>query len=313
MTAWLSTLSVTTAAQCTGPGSRTLFRETFGTTTNPVDISARTNHQYFPVCPNDGQYTVTNRSDTVCYHTWHRVLHDHTSTDGTGNMLIVNTSYEAGEFYRQTLPKLCSRSSYEFSAWCINLIRVHMCDENNPLLPNLTIRIEMLNGQLVKEYVVGLISETVTPEWRRFSMTFTPPDVDEPVVVKLLNTGGGCGNDLALDDIALVQCRPCGEDPGPYAYKILMPTAFSPNGDGLNDKLLLTVGEGVAEMMFTIYDRWGSVVFAGNSAEAQWDGTFQQVPCQDGVYACKVVYTYLDYYDLSLINRTQYGQVLLIR
>ncbi|MEZ0612260.1 gliding motility-associated C-terminal domain-containing protein [Fibrella sp. WM1] len=308
--AWLGSWYTTASAQCTGPGSRLLFRETFGTVSQPVDISDRTNHQFFPICPNDGQYTITNRSDSVCYHAWHQVRNDHTSTDGTGNMLIVNASYDSGEFYRQTLTRLCSRSSYEFSAWCINLINIHKCDDNSPLLPDLTIRIETRNGRLVKEYVVGYLKETPQPDWRRLSVTFTPPDVDEEVVVKLLNTGGGCGNDLALDDIELVQCRPCSEYDNPNAYKVLVPNAFSPNGDTLNDKLELAVGEAVIDVVTTIYDRWGSVIFVSDSSREWWDGTFKGVPCQDGLYACKVSYSY---YDMSPVSHTQYGQVLLVR
>lgn len=303
------------AGQCTGPGSKVLFRETFGTVARPVDITGRTNHQFFAVCPNDGQYTITNRSDTMCYKAWHRILNDHTSTNGAGNFLIVNNAYAAGEFYRQTLLKLCSRSSYEFSAWYINMIKVHRCEGNNPILPNLTIRLETQTGRLISEQLVGLIEETPAPQWRRLSLTFIPPDVDEPVVVKLLNSEkGGCGNDFAFDDFELIQCRPCTDlTRTPNANKVVVPSAFSPNADGVNDRLDLFVGDLITGLNLTIYDRWGSVIFRSDSTDNRWDGTFNGTPCQDGVYAYKVKYEYIDEIADAFTNHTLYGQVLLVR
>ncbi|RYD58019.1 MAG: gliding motility-associated C-terminal domain-containing protein [Sphingobacteriales bacterium] len=50
-----------------------------------------------------------------------------------------------------------------------------------------------------------------------------------------------------------------------------VPTAFSPNGDGKND-MLFVLSEGVQQMSFKIYDRWGHVVFEANDMKAGWDG-----------------------------------------
>lgn len=57
------------------------------------------------------------------------------------------------------------------------------------------------------------------------------------------------------------------------APDIFVPTAFSPNGDGLND-ILRPVGVGIAQIhYFRIYNRWGQLVFSGTDAEKGWDGT----------------------------------------
>lgn len=56
--------------------------------------------------------------------------------------------------------------------------------------------------------------------------------------------------------------------------KLGMPTAFSPNGDGLND---IAYARGWALVEFTemkIYNRWGQVVFETTDIEQGWDGTF---------------------------------------
>ena len=53
-----------------------------------------------------------------------------------------------------------------------------------------------------------------------------------------------------------------------------VPTAFSPNGDGLNDYLnILTSGYEFQEIR--IYNRWGNIVFKSNSLLNRWRGEYQ--------------------------------------
>jgi gliding motility-associated-like protein len=67
-----------------------------------------------------------------------------------------------------------------------------------------------------------------------------------------------------------------------------IPDAFSPNGDGHNDRwTILGIGE-VDHLV--IYDRWGEKVFERDhyytaDADAQWDGSFRGQPAPTGVYA----------------------------
>jgi len=52
-----------------------------------------------------------------------------------------------------------------------------------------------------------------------------------------------------------------------------VPTAFSPNYDGLND-VLYPVGNDIENLTFSIYNRWGQKMFESNSLTEGWDGTF---------------------------------------
>ncbi|MEZ5053992.1 MAG: gliding motility-associated C-terminal domain-containing protein [Chitinophagales bacterium] len=78
-------------------------------------------------------------------------------------------------------------------------------------------------------------------------------------------------------------------------YEVEMPTAFSPNGDGLNDFIApLSYRNGIEILDFTIFNRWGEVVFAmnnfiPNSMTNGWDGFFKGTPAQvdDYVYVFK--------------------------
>lgn len=54
-----------------------------------------------------------------------------------------------------------------------------------------------------------------------------------------------------------------------------LPDAFTPNGDGINDKVFVK-GWGIESLIsFSIYNRWGEQVFHTNNIEEGWDGTYK--------------------------------------
>lgn len=65
--------------------------------------------------------------------------------------------------------------------------------------------------------------------------------------------------------------------------KVVLPNAFTPNGDNLNDTFGPTTPCGILFKM-EIYNRWGQVIFSTNSSTDQWDGTFQGNPVESGKY-----------------------------
>lgn len=54
----------------------------------------------------------------------------------------------------------------------------------------------------------------------------------------------------------------------------LLPNAFTPNGDGLNDVFGLINAESY-DVSFSIFNRWGQMVFHTNDPEQSWDGRFE--------------------------------------
>ena len=68
---------------------------------------------------------------------------------------------------------------------------------------------------------------------------------------------------------------------GPDIY---VPTAFSPNGDGLND-ILRAFPVGVRFLHLRIYDRWGRLVFGTTDHRKGWDGTAQGRRLPAGTFA----------------------------
>ena len=63
-----------------------------------------------------------------------------------------------------------------------------------------------------------------------------------------------------------------------------IPTAFSPNGDGLND-VFRPVAVGYRSVdFFKVYNRWGEQVYFGENITAGWDGTYNHKQADMGTY-----------------------------
>lgn len=53
-----------------------------------------------------------------------------------------------------------------------------------------------------------------------------------------------------------------------------VPNAFSPNGDGTNDRIFVR-GYGIDKMTWRIYNRWGVQVYVSNNQTEGWDGRYK--------------------------------------
>ncbi len=89
--------------------------------------------------------------------------------------------------------------------------------------------------------------------------------------------------------------------------RILVPDAFTPNGDGMNDTFVVK-GIFVDQFRINIYDRWGGVVFTSTDKSNSWDGTI------DGQRALAGQYMYrIEINDLTKQQTVRTGAVLLVR
>lgn len=63
-----------------------------------------------------------------------------------------------------------------------------------------------------------------------------------------------------------------------------IPNVFSPNGDGMND-LFLIKNTGLEELICTVYNRWGMLIYEYNAVRSGWDGrTFSDSSVPVGTY-----------------------------
>lgn len=88
----------------------------------------------------------------------------------------------------------------------------------------------------------------------------------------------------------------------------MLPNAFSPNGDGLNDVFKIQNISFKRLVEFRIFDRWGKQVFETGNPATGWDGTVKGKPANADVYYYIIRLGYADDYvetfkgDLTLIR-----------
>lgn len=75
---------------------------------------------------------------------------------------------------------------------------------------------------------------------------------------------------------------------------IAVPTAFTPNGDGLNDYLFPNNAIKAQNLDFRVYNRWGQLVFETKDWTRKWDGRVGGIPQDPGVYVWFLSYTHSD-------------------
>ena len=76
-----------------------------------------------------------------------------------------------------------------------------------------------------------------------------------------------------------------------YTY---FPTAFSPNGDGVNDVFKAVKYPPFKNFRLSIYNRWGEKVFETTNAAEGWNGVYKDVAQPLGVYVWMAAYTFAD-------------------
>ena len=168
-----------------------------------------TTYSYSSDYPGDGFYTVSNGTFGNSFD-WHQIQ-DHTPGDVNGKFLVINAATAAGEFYQTSISGLCENTTYEFSSWLINLVRAGTFCSAQPggTIP-INVRFEIYDStgiNLLAGGDTGNIVETASPNWQEFGLVFQTLIGQDEVILKMINNGaGGCGNDLAIDDIEFKTC-----------------------------------------------------------------------------------------------------------
>jgi len=210
------------ASKCNGALGDPVINETFGAGTNPgPPLSGITNMEYTTNnCPNDGQYTIANSltgSGNCHPETWYNIPSDHTGNPN-GYMMIINASYQPSIFFYQQVDGLCPNTTYEFSAWIINLCIPGFITASFSQ-PNITFTIQTADNQVLATDTTGTIpptpynEEQQRPNWIKYGVYFTTPaNVQGIKLVMTNNAPGGNGNDFIMDDITFRACGPIIEE-----------------------------------------------------------------------------------------------------
>lgn len=109
---------------------------------------------------------------------------------------------------------------------------------------------------------------------------------------------GQCESDRVKLTVIVERC--CDDN-------IFIPSAFTPNGDGLNDNFQLTLQGDSKILSVDIFNRWGQMVYHGNS-NAPWNGAFKGTTVDMGNYFYNISFTCKDG---TII--TKKGEILVVR
>ncbi len=248
------------AQLCQGSLGDPIVNTNFGNGTNPGPplAAATTTYQYVANdCPGDGFYTVRNNTTSCFGNTWHSFTSDHTG-DPNGYFMLVNASFQPSAFYLDTVRGLCGNTTYEFAAWIMNVILPSGCNGNS-ILPNLTLSIEKTDGAVLQTYNTGNIAPLSSPTWKQYGFFFTTPVGITDIVLRIFNNAqGGCGNDLALDDITF---RPCGPLLSPSITGVASNTTSLCEGTAGNYTFTCTVSGGFNNPVYQWQERINNTIW----------------------------------------------------
>ena len=115
-----------------------------------------------------------------------------------------------------------------------------------------------------------------------------------------VNVSNPCGEITESVVVDIIDCN----------LLVIVPNAFSPNGDGIND-FFSPACYLISRYHIEVFNRWGELLFETNDPSYGWNGTVNGKVCHEDVYV------WLIYYESNatdrLIKRTMRGNVLLKR
>lgn len=191
--------------RCGGNSGIPIFTEDFGsgTTPGPALPMGTTSYTFTAAAPQDGSYTISSATD---FFDW-RDIDDHTPGDTNGKAFIVNANFTAGEFYSRRVDGLCENTSYEFSSWLINLLPETGCEGAG--IP-VNVRFEIWDALDTQRLAFGDTGDLFSDNdsvWEQYALVFQTLPGQTAIILKMRNNAnGGCGNDLAIDDIVFKSC-----------------------------------------------------------------------------------------------------------
>jgi gliding motility-associated-like protein len=92
--------------------------------------------------------------------------------------------------------------------------------------------------------------------------------------------------------------------------QVMIPTAFTPNGDGHNEEFMVYGAEAGA-FQLVLFDRWGEEIYRANDPLDFWDGKSGGRAVPDGVYMYTI--TYQDRCNAGNTLITERGHVTVLR
>lgn len=161
----------------------------------------------------DGQYALLNNPN-FGFPDAFRVQDDHTPNDINGYQVVINADFSPGEIYRKNnIPIPSSNFQAQvvvFSAWISNIgsdANQSYCTNNGGLIsPNVDFILEDGMGNPIGTPIstgnLPFVNNGANA-WYQYTAAFQVTGISSVNIVIKNNAPGGCGNDLAIDDISI--------------------------------------------------------------------------------------------------------------
>lgn len=127
----------------------------------------------------------------------------------------------------------------------------------------------------------GTTSNSQFPPPKKYPLAKTKNGTQYPVSLVV-------GNDINCFDTTRFMVRAL------YNCYIDVPTAFTPNGDGLNDYFYPLNGYKTFNLIFRVYNRFGEIIFESRDWRNRWNGTINGIAQPAGTYVWTLQYTHRD-------------------
>jgi gliding motility-associated-like protein len=128
------------------------------------------------------------------------------------------------------------------------------------------------------------------------NLTINNPSASPSIATNYIVTGTDVNGCLSKDTVRI------------DITNLIIPNAFSPNGDLLNDQIKVVTANNLVDFSsLKIYNRWGKLMFSTKDANIGWDGKFNGINCEIGTYYYLLTYsignkTYTEKGDISLLR-----------
>ncbi len=192
---------------------------------------------------------------------------------------------------------------------------------NNPGIYSVTLTVTSPEGCISDTTMVNMISVYDYPD-ANFGANPNPADVLHPTVefsdssssdVTAFEWNFGAAGVLGNDNVQNPEFTFPDDAPGTYpvelivvngngctdttvqmivingVYNFYVPSAFTPNSDGVND-FFYPQGESVAAEGYKMYifTRWGELIFESDDMNTMWDGYYKATKAEQGIYIWKI-------------------------
>lgn len=255
-----------------------------GDTTKPVIVNPRPvvaiTQDTLYVCQNaDATFTVQNPQQDVTYN-WYNAATGGTLL-GTGTSFVLNNVTGFTDVWLEGVQGGCASDTRDkATAGVLPVLPAPVVTVDSVGTNIIIFRWTAVTGATGYEVSTNGGTTWVTPSSGSTGLTHTVTGLPLGTTVTLLVRGTG-------------GCQPAISQPVSATTRtdmVYIPNAFTPNGDGQND-VLLVYSNVIRSLKFTVFNQWGQKIFESTNQGIGWDGKHSGKPQPSGVYiyVCDII------------------------